>query len=170
MFAAGHPLRPVMTELIFLTALLGVACATDVAKRRIPNIVVVAIFVLGLVEQWRLGGMTGLLLALAVGAGFFALFFLPWAFGKMGGGDLKLFTAVAVWITPAKLTSFVFYTALAAIPLAVLTYVLHQVKGRDLVLATHGVDTPTPPRATVPVAVAITCGALITLSPWSLPW
>ena len=45
--------------LAILGTLLGVACAGDVAQRRIPNAVVGAVALAGLAFQWTAGGAVG---------------------------------------------------------------------------------------------------------------
>ena len=83
-----------------LAALLVVASVFDLRSRTIPNSLNLAIALLALPFWWA----TGLTLwpeaalQLAVAAGVFGLFALVFALGGMGGGDVKLVAAVALWL------------------------------------------------------------------------
>jgi prepilin peptidase CpaA len=83
------------------TALLVVACVTDVRWRRIPNALVLGLAVSGVVfsaisEPWWPGllrAFSGLLLG-------FAIWILFHIAGGMGAGDVKLFAAASAWLGP----------------------------------------------------------------------
>jgi prepilin peptidase CpaA len=78
-------------------ALLLVACWTDISSLRIPNWIsgeiagLFALFAIGLplidILQHVLAGF----IVLAAGSGLFA-------WGKLGGGDVKLLTATSLWV------------------------------------------------------------------------
>jgi len=80
-----------------LIVMLGVAVATDVGMRKIPNLVTVggfgfALFVRGLAGA---GPLVEGLLGAALG---FALFVPIWMIGGIGGGDAKLLTATGAFL------------------------------------------------------------------------
>ena len=80
-----------------LIVMLGVAVATDVGMRKIPNLVTVggfgfALFVRGLTGA---GPLVEGLLGAALG---FALFVPIWMMGGIGGGDAKLLTATGAFL------------------------------------------------------------------------
>ena len=56
------------------------------------------------------GGLDGLLFALAGFLVAFALFFLLWILGACGGGDVKLFAALGAWIGPGLTISVLIVT------------------------------------------------------------
>ncbi len=153
--------------LIILGALLSVACVSDLLERRIPNALTAALAVTGLLAQLATGGLRGAAGACAAGVGVFALLYLAWKFGKLGGGDLKLLAAVAVWVGPASLIALLLFTGAAGLPVALATYAFRRVRRRRLARAGRDGDQALP-RATVPMAVAIALGTVATLS-WRLP-
>src|SRR5918998_1553331 len=83
-----------------LAALLIAASVFDLRSRTIPNSLNLAIALLAVPFWWA----TGLslwpdaALQLAVAGGVFGLFALVFALGGMGGGDVKLVAAVALWL------------------------------------------------------------------------
>ena len=66
----------------------------DVRYRRIPNKLVMLIFLGGLTLNTLFGGSHGLLISLGGFALAFGLMFFLHAFGTMGAGDVKLFAAI----------------------------------------------------------------------------
>lgn len=104
------------------TLLLCIAAAMDTWKFIIPNTVTVALVVLFIVTTlllpydmgWR-DWLSHLGAAAAVLAGGAVMF----AFNKMGGGDVKLMTAVAFWTGFEYLADLLLYIALAGGALAI---------------------------------------------------
>ncbi len=98
---------------------LGWAAVSDIRRYIIPNSVpVIAVIAFVITACFHpLSFVTdGLLTAwgvLLVGA-------LLFAFGWMGGGDVKLMTAVALWSGPSLFSHFAFVTAIAGAALAAL--------------------------------------------------
>ena len=91
-------------------ALFAAAAATDLRSRRIPNRLAAGLAALGLLR---------LLLALVAGAGaaavsadfalalaVFAVAALAFRFGLIGGGDVKLLAAGALWIGAPSFLSY----------------------------------------------------------------
>lgn len=78
------------------------AAVSDVAHRRVPNRLNLAILAMGL--MWRataFGGWEGVPAALAgVGVGL-ALLIVPFAAGWVGAGDVKLLAALGAWLGPS---------------------------------------------------------------------
>ena len=155
-----------------LGGLLAVAVACDVAQRRVPNLVVAPLAMGGLAVQWVAGGPTAALWAGLAGLGVLALLLLPWASGKIGGGDLKLMAATAIWMGPSKLLAFLVLTAIAGAPVAVATRVTRLVEmrlGARRATAAGSEEPAIPlPRETIPFAAAIALGAFAALQ-WGLP-
>lgn len=97
----------------FLFLIILIASARDIAKREIPNLLVAAVFTLGLTVQlagWSevswMECLGGLLLGLALGIPVFAA-------GGMGGGDVKLIAACGLVLGWRAELSFVLYTAVS---------------------------------------------------------
>jgi len=155
-----------------LGGLLAVAVACDVAQRRVPNLLVAPIAVSGLAVQWLAGGPIAALWAGLAGLGVLALLLLPWASGKLGGGDVKLLAATSIWMGPSKLLAFLVLTAIAGAPVAVMTRITRMVEmrlgARRATVAVYFTGATQLPRETVPYAAAIALGAYAALQ-WGLP-
>jgi prepilin peptidase CpaA len=151
-------------HLPILGALLAVACASDVAARRVPNALVVAIALAGVAAQWASGGVRQAAGGALAGAVLLAALLAAWAGGKLGGGDLKLAAATAVWLGVSGLLSFVLFTAMAGVPVALATYArsrvdLRRAAGPAAAGAGSLPERTAPHRPAVPVSVAIALGA-----------
>lgn len=107
-------------------AVLVYAAFSDVANRRIPNslsIVIAASFAIACVASpERVDFLGGLWVAAAI----FAVGFLGFLFGKVGGGDVKLMAAFGLWAGPAAAVDFLVFTGLAGGALALL-YLIPQI-------------------------------------------
>ena len=91
----------------------SLACVTDLNTRRIPNGLTFGAALVGFLYQFLSGGVDGLghaALGWLVGA---AIFFLPFALGGLGGGDVKLLAALGAWLGPADAVWLALYTAVA---------------------------------------------------------
>ena len=83
-----------------LAAMLIVAATGDVRSRTIPNWLNAAIALLA-IPFWWFTGLTlwpEILMQIGVAAALFGLFAITFRFGMMGGGDVKLIAAVALWL------------------------------------------------------------------------
>ncbi len=89
----------VVTLWAFFATLLLAAIVYDVRERRVPNLLVVPLFLGGvLASVERLGAAGGLSFAIA-GAGTGMLIWFPmYLLRLMGAGDVKLFAAGAAWL------------------------------------------------------------------------
>lgn len=88
--------------LVALAIALVVAAATDWRRRQIDNWLNAGI-VVGAPFFWFASGLTlwpGVAIQLGVGLAAFAVFAAFFALKWMGGGDVKLLTALALWIEP----------------------------------------------------------------------
>lgn len=91
-------------------ALLVAAAANDFAARIIPNRIPLLLLALGLVLHIAQGSLWP---ALATAGGVFAVLFLLWRFGVMGGGDVKLLAATAFCVAPATVPALIVRVGLA---------------------------------------------------------
>jgi prepilin peptidase CpaA len=99
----GRPRVPLESPSGLIAVLLfavGVAAVIDLASHRIPNGLVLATALAGVVLQGWTGGLAGLLSAFAGGV-LGLLIFLPFYIYKvMGAGDVKLIGAVGTFLGP----------------------------------------------------------------------
>ena len=151
-----------------LGAGLALAAACDLAERRIPNVLVAAIAIAGLAAREWAGGAPALVDASLSGTTILLALLVPWAAGVLGGGDVKLAAAAAVWLPPTRLGAFLVYTAVAGGPVALAALGAHRWRVRQALRTATGPELDASPRATVPVALAIGMGALAALR-WGLP-
>ncbi len=137
-------------------ALFAAAAMTDMRHRRIPNRLSIALALLGLLRiAIALAGGVGLVSAgidLAVTLAVFALGACAFRFGLIGGGDVKLLAAGALWLGSGALGPYLLTTVLSGGLLAVL-FVGWQ-------LALPGGRRRRAP--TLPYAVAIAAGGILT--------
>jgi prepilin peptidase CpaA len=87
---------------LLFSVLLVVACVTDTRWRRIPNWLVLILFVSGfafsVAENPSIPGIGRALGGVAVGFGIWIGFY---AVGGLGAGDVKLFAAASAWLGPS---------------------------------------------------------------------
>lgn len=163
--------------IVIVFGVLLMASVSDMTRRRIPNsysIVIAACFVVAcLASPERTDLLGGLWVAGAVLAVGFVLF----AFGKFGGGDVKLMTAMALWAGPAAITDFLLVTALAGgglaliylVPSLSLAFMWCWVKAEQAIPAMQSVEVKTNVKADgIPYGVAIAVGGAVVL--WSRYW
>jgi prepilin peptidase CpaA len=163
-----------MTDLLLFqlvaAPLLVVAAARDVATRLIPDAVPVAIALAGLAGR-AMAGWPEAGTSLGVGLVLFALM-LPLAMrGWLGGGDVKLISAMAIGLAPQAAWLFIVATVFTGGALG-LAYILgRHIAPRSRVA--HGASLPRRVlaveawrirrRAPLPYAVAIAIGGLLVL-------
>ncbi len=92
-------LNPLLTAALLL--LLLSAGIEDARTREIADHKNIAIALLAPAWWWACG-LTPSMMAVqaAVAGGVFALFFLAFCMGQMGGGDVKMLGALALWLPP----------------------------------------------------------------------
>lgn len=145
-----------MLQIIFFYGLLGalaiallIAAFTDLRRRQIDNWLNASIAGAAPVFWWA-SGLTlwpGIAIQLAVAAAAFAVLAGMFALRMMGGGDVKLLTALALWVSPA---AFVKLLVIMAIAGGILTIVMggwHIIRRRR-------------DRLAIPYGVAIAIGGL----------
>ncbi len=164
-------------------ALLVYAALHDFAARTIPNWLPICLLLDG--AAWRISDHS--LLPAAAVAGFtFAILFVIWVLGAIGGGDVKLWAATALLIPPRLQPELDFFMQVFMIGgLLALVYLglwLVVPKPRPAPLARLGGSRAAGlvkrvlraeawrigRRGPLPYALAISASAIITLSPFSL--
>jgi len=85
---------------VICLALAAVACGWDLRTRRIPQILTLGGALAAFVYHVTTGGWNaGLASAMGWAVGI-AIFFLPFALGGLGAGDVKLLGAIGAWLGP----------------------------------------------------------------------
>ena len=140
--------------LIGLAAILIVAAAIDVRTFTISNRLNLTVALLAPV-YWlsiALPIWPGVGIQLAAGAGVFVLLACAFHAGMMGGGDVKLASALALWFSPGGTVKFLVLMSVAGgvLTLAILGW--HRMRKRE-------------GRPEIPYGVAIAFGALAILVP-----
>jgi prepilin peptidase CpaA len=152
--------------------LLLVASYTDVTKLRIPNTVVIAIA--GMFLPFALASGMSLPvfgMHLAAGAAVLVVVFVLFTIGlKFGGGDAKLFAALALWCGFTNLGPFVLAMCFVGGGVAVIVYMLRQF-GIPIWLIAHGVSIPAleleKSKPYVPYALAMAGAFILVFSPFT---
>lgn len=108
-------------------AALIFAAAHDISFRTVPNFVWVTLLLAGIALRVADHNLPA---ALAVGLAVFALLYIVWRLGLMGGGDLKMLTAASVFTTPWHVPDMLAVTALAGGVLALIYFVAGYVVPR----------------------------------------
>lgn len=116
-----------------LGLLLAAAAVTDIRARIISNRLNLAIAALA-PGYWLAAGLTiwpGMALQLALGAGVFAIFAALFALGLMGGGDVKLLAAVALWFPWQALLALLTLMAVLGGGVTLVTLLHHRLARRE---------------------------------------
>lgn len=137
---ADDPLRYALLGALAI-ALVTAAC-TDIASRRIGNRLNAAI-ALGAPFFWWVSGLAfwpGVALQLAVALASLAILAGLFALRVMGGGDVKLLAALALWIEPALFAQLLVLMALLGGVLTITMGCWHVVRRqRDRLIIPYGV-------------------------------
>jgi len=145
--------------------LLCVAAAYDTWKFIIPNFITVGLIALFVGTALYLPFEVDWLSHLGAGAAVFAAGAVLYAMNKLGGGDVKLLAAVAVWTGFDHLTNLLLYVALGGGVLAIGLMALRRLI-LGLRVAGAGSDASTLPRVllsgeAVPYGLAIAPSAIL---------
>lgn len=136
---------------IILLCLVFQAAASDLAWRRIPNVLVLAGLLLALLIHWRTGGGHALLAQGLAGAGVGLLLFLPmYALGGMAAGDVKLAAMAGSFVGPWQALQLALLSVMAGGLLALACLYLARRRGSKA----DG----------MPYAVAIALGTMATVA------
>jgi prepilin peptidase CpaA len=142
------------TEILLglLAILLLYAAVVDVRTFTISNRLNLAIALLAPVS-WLSAGVPlwpDAAIIVAVAAGVFVLLAAAFYAGMMGGGDVKLAAALALWFSPLTTVNFLIWMSIGGGVLTAVVLVLHRMKKK-------------PGKPEVPYGVAIAFGGLAIL-------
>ena len=147
------------TELLLglLAILLVVAAVIDVRTFTISNGLNATVALLAPLYWWSIGLplWPDAALQVAVAAGVFALLAVTFYMGMMGGGDVKLAAAIALWFSPITTLKFLVLMSLAGGVLTLIVLLIHKKRGNPRLD-----EDGNPVRPEVPYGVAIAAGAL----------
>ncbi len=110
-----------MASSLALTIFLIMASTFDLVSLRIPNIIPLALVALFAVKVWSVAGPSPWYEHLGIAMLMLALGFLAFVGGMVGGGDAKLFAALALWFGPLSLPAFLLVTGIGGGLFAVAT-------------------------------------------------
>ena len=143
------------------------AMATDVSRFQIPNRIPIILFCAFPVATFSLGqdlseDLIIILQQCGIAAAFLFVGMLLFWRGFVGGGDVKLLSAVVPWLAPAQLPSYLFLMAVLGGILGLLALALRRlpVPAR---LSDNGWVKAFKESNKIPYGVAIGCAGLITL-------
>ena len=160
-----------------LCIFMAIAVSTDMREHRIPNMLVVAVLLLGLVVQLNPDFATGIISwagGLAVGMAIFLPFYIG---GGMGAGDVKLMAAAAGFLGPEFGFTAGASALIAGLPLALIYVAARYLKERRATAAematpggphlhhkpAHLVDSREGKTNRIPYAAAIATGTMVGL-------
>ncbi len=143
--------KPLLTDLLcaILAIMLLWAAIIDIRTRTIANRLNLAIALMAPLYWWATGidvwpdAATRVAVAIAV----FLLFALAFQLGAMGGGDVKLAAALALWFSPGATLFLIILMSLAGGVLTAIVMIEHKIKKNQ-------------GRPEVPYGVAIAFGGL----------
>ena len=138
--------------LAVLALMLLAAAAGDIRARIIPNRLNIAIALLAPLYWWAAGtGGNAVLLHIAFAAAALALFGALFAAGMMGGGDVKLITALALWLPAMAMLNMLVWMAIGGGVLTIIVLIVHAIRRA-------------PGRPEVPYGVAIVGASFLVMA------
>lgn len=154
-----------MLVVVCFALLLGWAAYSDATRLIIPNAVSAAILCLFPVYVLASSVPIDWSGHIVVGTAVFALGFLFFAFGSVGGGDVKLFTVTALWAGPVAVLPFLAIVGIGGGVISLVTLTrLRVFRLRPSVGPSHSPGLSVAMRTHVPYGVAIAVGGLFVAS------
>lgn len=158
-------------HVIALMGLLTVALVNDVLFRRIPNTLVVAGLVAGLVTQVLTSGPYGLALAAGGAVVGFACLLPMYLSGGMGAGDVKLMAMCGAFLGPVHVAAAAIASLFIGGLIGVLWYFRQYFSAGNLPQSANAGSTLDEIRAdgeklsgAIPYALAICAGVMVALA------
>jgi prepilin peptidase CpaA len=145
--------------LVMLAIVLVVAAIIDIRTFTISNELNATVAVLAPLYWWSIGlpFWPDAAIQIGVAVAVFGALAIAFYIGMMGGGDVKLAAAIALWFDPVSTVRFLVFMSLAGGLLTLVVLVLHRLKHRSATPENGQKETEKPE---VPYGVAIAIGAL----------
>ena len=139
--------------IVLLGIILVIAAVVDVRTFTISNRLNLCVAVLAPVYWWSVSLPLWPDAAVQLGAAAIVFVVLAGAFylGMMGGGDVKLASALALWFSPPEILKFLVVMSIAGGVLTLVILVAHRLRSKQ-------------GRPQIPYGVAIAFGALVILT------
>jgi prepilin peptidase CpaA len=136
-----------------LAVLLVVAAVIDARTYTISNRLTLAVALLAPVYWWSAGLTFWPVIAthIAAAGGIFVLLALAFYAGMMGGGDVKLAAALALWLSPVGSLHFLLFMSVAGGFLTLIIVAAHRLRSKE-------------GRPEIPYGIAIAIGGLVILA------
>lgn len=117
---------------VSLAGLLCHAAVSDATRRIIPNWLTAAVALLAIPYWFGIGlsPWPGMALQLTLALVTFVLFAGLFAFGLMGGGDVKLLAALALWLPLSRFVELIVIMSLAGGVLTLAMVIRHRMQRR----------------------------------------
>lgn len=134
-------INPASCLLLILAILLVVAATGDIRTRIIPNRLNAGIALLA-IPFWLAMGLNGqaMLIQIGLAIAIFAVFAACFVIGMMGGGDVKLLAALALWMPLGQMATLLVWMALAGGVLTLAMLIAHRLrKNRNTLEIPYGV-------------------------------
>ena len=128
-----------MDQHILIYVLLGglaigllISAYTDIRHRLILNAVTAPIALAAPLYWYAIGefSLIGIGIHLAIAVAVFVFFALLFRFGAMGGGDVKLFSALALWFNLVWIMRLVVVASLLGALVTIIFWLIHKRRGR----------------------------------------
>lgn len=97
-----------------LCVMLTAACWMDYRKKRIPNLLIIAMFLHGIIWRFFREGVGGMASFVGQVVMVICLFYFLFRLGALGAGDVKLFGVTAGFLPFKKILIFLFVSLLIA--------------------------------------------------------
>ena len=145
--------------LMALAIILVVAAIIDVRTFTISNRLNATVALLAPLYWWSISlpFWPDAAIQIGVAGAVFGALAITFYLGMMGGGDVKLAAALALWFSPGSTVRFLVVMSLAGGLLTVVVLILHRWKAKS---AVPDGDEKTIEKPEVPYGVAIAIGAL----------
>lgn len=127
-------------SLLILVLILSVYF--DIKEKRIPNVITFPIIIWGFISASFYSGLIGFQFSLLGFLCGFAVFFIPFAFRIMGGGDVKLMAAIGTLLGWKMVLLILLYTALAGGMIAIISAIYHHDLSKIILLGIRFVLRP----------------------------
>ena len=149
---------------VFPAALL-VAAANDIYEFKIPNWVSIVLICAYPVAGVAVGASPRVIAeGFLFGAGALTVGFALYAGKIVGGGDAKLFAAIAPWVSASALGVFLFYTAIAGLGLAIFMGIFRKLPILPVYAHAPWLISLHERKKDLPYAVALAAGGLLSFS------